>query len=269
MLEAVRTPQDRMIVTWLANEGQPIGELCGLHLVDLHLRENAACGECKAPHLHVCHRWGNPNRAAAKIKPDWRMVNGVITGGEIYRASPAMISTYYTYMTTEYTQCAASHGMLLVQLAGPRRGEPWSADAARGMLRRAGYRADLPGRIKPQAFRHQMTSDVLDASGGDPMVAKAVGNWASVRWWTRSTGILTSTRPSSPRPWSPCGGAGVTATQPHLVVIPAPRTRTVSDRLEILQTLITGPGFDPLLRDDIIRVPRGHAVYGWGWGSRL
>lgn len=181
LVQAVRTARDVMVVRWLSDTALRIGGLTGLHLVDLHLRENAACGECKAPHLHVCHRWGNPNRAAAKIKPDWRMADGVITGGEIYRASPAMISTYYTYMTTEYAQCAAGHGMLLVQLAGPRRGEPWSADAARGMLRRAGSRADLPGRIKPQAFRHQMTSDVLDASGGDSLVAKAVGNWASVQ----------------------------------------------------------------------------------------
>jgi hypothetical protein len=74
----------------------------------------------------------------------------------------------------------AGHGMLLIQLSGPRRGEPWSADAARGVLRRAGRRARLPGRIKPQAFRHQLTNEVLDVSG-DPMVATAVGNWASAR----------------------------------------------------------------------------------------
>ncbi|WP_199827098.1 tyrosine-type recombinase/integrase [Streptomyces sp. WM6378] len=122
-----------------------------------------------------------PHRAAAKIKPDWQLGGGVITGGEIYRVSPAIISSYFQYMTTEYAQYATSHGMLLIQLAGPRRGEPWSADAARGMLRRAGRRAGLPGRIKPQAFRHQITNDVLDASGGDAIVAKVVGNWASAR----------------------------------------------------------------------------------------
>ncbi|MFJ9777211.1 integrase [Kitasatospora sp. NPDC101157] len=181
LLAAVNTDRDRMVVRWLSDTTMRIGGLTGLHLVDLHLRENADCGECRSPHVHVCHRVGNPNRAAAKIKPDWRLVDGMITGGEIYRVSPAMISSYFTYMTGEYATYAAGHGMLLIQLAGPRCGEPWTADAARGMMRRAGQRAKLPGRIKPQTFRHQFTNDVLDACDGDPLVAKAVGNWASAR----------------------------------------------------------------------------------------
>ncbi len=181
LVEVVNTARDAMVVTWLSDTSLRIGGLCGLHLADLHLRDDAACGECKSPHLHVCHRWGNANRAAAKIKPDWRVVDGTVTGGEIYRVSPAMVSTYFAYMTTEYAKHASGHGMLLIQLAGPNIGEPWTADAARGMLRRAGRRADLPGRITPKAFRHQFTNDVLDASGGDPLVAKAAGNWASMQ----------------------------------------------------------------------------------------
>lgn len=181
LVEVVNTARDEMVVTWLSDTSLRIGGLTGLHLADLHLREDAPCGDCKGSHVHVCHRWGNPNRAAAKIKPDWRVVDGVITGGEIYRVSPAMVSSYFTYMTTEYAKYATGHGMLLIQLTGPRRGEPWTADAARGMLRRAGHRAELPGRILPKAFRHQFTNDVLDASGGEPLVAKAAGNWASMR----------------------------------------------------------------------------------------
>lgn len=180
LLEQVNTARDAMVVQWLSDTAMRIGGLTGLHLVDLHLRRGAGCGECVDPHVHVCHRWNNPNEAAAKIKPAWQMTDGVISGGEIYRASPAMINRYFRYITTEYSQLAPLHGMLLIQLAGARRGEPWTADAARGMLRRAGRRAGLPGRIKPQAFRHQLTNDVLDVSG-DPMVAKLVGNWASAQ----------------------------------------------------------------------------------------
>jgi integrase len=66
LLDVVGSARDRLMVTWLADGGLRIGELCGLHMLDLHLRENAACGECRAPHLHVCHRPGNPNRAVAK-----------------------------------------------------------------------------------------------------------------------------------------------------------------------------------------------------------
>lgn len=180
LLKAVNTARDEMVVRWLSDTSLRIGGLTGLHLVDLHLRDNAPCGDCKSPHLHVCHRWGNSNRAAAKIKPDWEIVDGVVTKGEIYRVSPAMISSYFKYMTTEYAKHATGHGMLLIQLAGPNIGQPWTADAARGMLKRAGRRANLPGRIKPQAFRHQITNDVLDISK-DPMVAKVAGNWASAQ----------------------------------------------------------------------------------------
>ena len=170
LLEVLNTARDEMVVTWLSHTSLRIGGLTGLHLADLHLRENAACGDCKSPHLHVCHRWGNKNRAAAKIKPDWAVVDGVVTKGEIYRVSPAMISSYFKYMTTEYAKYAAGHGMLLIQLFGPSRGEPWTADAARGMLRRAGRKAGLAGRITPKAFRHQFTNDVMDVTDGDPFV---------------------------------------------------------------------------------------------------
>ncbi|MEV0536208.1 tyrosine-type recombinase/integrase [Kitasatospora sp. NPDC050463] len=181
LLQVVNTARDKLVVTWLSDTSLRVGGLTGLHLVDLHLRADADCGECRSPHLHVCHRWGNPNRAAAKRKADWWLRDGVITGGEIVRVSPAMTSAYFEYMTTEYAEHAAGHGMLLIQLAGPRRGEPWSADGARGMLRRAGRRANLPGRIKPHQFRHSFTSGILDASGNDLLVAKEAGNWASAQ----------------------------------------------------------------------------------------
>jgi hypothetical protein len=42
-----------------------------------------------------------------------------------------------------------------------------------------------------------------------------------------------------------------------------PSIRQVRDRLEILTTLINGPSFDPLFRDEVIRIPRGHRVYRW------
>jgi integrase len=39
--------------------------------------------------------------------------------------------------------------------------------------------------------------------------------------------------------------------------------RTTRDRLEVLTALIGGPSFDPLFRDDVIQIPRGHEVYRW------
>jgi hypothetical protein len=121
LLDAVGTARDRLVVTWLADGGLRIGELCGLHLADLHLREEAACGQCRAPHLHICHRPGNPNRAAAKAKHPWRVEHGTVTGGLIRRVSPAMIHSYFEYITGEYPR-RPGHQMLLVQLHGERAG---------------------------------------------------------------------------------------------------------------------------------------------------
>jgi integrase len=182
LLEAVTTARDRLVVTWLADGGMRIGELTGLHLVDLHLRADAACGQCESPHVHVCHRPGNPNHAAAKTKHDWLADGGVVTGGLVKRVSPAMVHAYFEYVTGgEYPRRAPGHGMLLVQLTGPRAGQPWTADAARGMLRRAGARAGLGPRVRPHMFRHSFTQAVLDASGGNLQVARHAGGWASTR----------------------------------------------------------------------------------------
>lgn len=39
--------------------------------------------------------------------------------------------------------------------------------------------------------------------------------------------------------------------------------RNERDRLELLQALMGAPSFDPLYRDDVITIPRGHPVYLW------
>jgi len=47
-----------------------------------------------------------------------------------------------------------------------------------GMLRRAGTRAGL-GKVIPHAFRHGFATAVLDASGGNLVIARDAGGWAS------------------------------------------------------------------------------------------
>ena len=155
-----------MIVTWLA-DGFRIGELCGLHLVDLHLREGAACGQCRSWHVHICHREGNRNRARAKTKHPWKLSGASVEGGLIRRASPAMVHTYFEYVTTEYPS-GVEHGMLLVQLHGGNRGQPLSPAAVRGMLARVGSRAKL-GEVRPHSFRINSppTSCARRAATGD------------------------------------------------------------------------------------------------------
>lgn len=170
--------RDRMVVTWLADGGFRIGELCGLHVADLHLREAAGCGQCRSPHVHVCHREGNPNGARAKTKVPWHVEGGMVHGGLIKRVSPAMIHTYFAYMTGEYPRQATGHGMLLVAVRGRERGKPWAPVAAERMLERAGRRAGL-GRVKPHSFRHRFATSILEVSGGNLMVAREAGGWSS------------------------------------------------------------------------------------------
>ncbi len=68
--------------------------------------------------------------------------------------------------------------MLLVQLHGPAAGRPWAPVGARRMLARAGKRAGL-GIVRPHAFRHSFASAVLGASGGNLLIARDAGGWAS------------------------------------------------------------------------------------------
>ncbi|PMR58548.1 integrase [Verrucosispora sp. ts21] len=179
LVRKATTARDRMIVTWLYDGGFRIGELCGLHLADLHLRENAECDQARGAHVHICHRDGNSNQARAKTKHPWELVNGVVHGGLIRRVSPEMVHTYFAYMTSEYPRSAVTgHGMLLVQLAGDHYGQPLSAAGARSMFRRAGLRAGL-GRVHPHQARHNFATAVLDASGGNLMIARDAGGWAS------------------------------------------------------------------------------------------
>ncbi|WP_236724005.1 tyrosine-type recombinase/integrase [Mycobacterium avium] len=177
--QVVRTARDRLVVAWLCDGGFRIGELCGLHLMDLHLRDGAECGGCRSPHVHVCDRPANPNGARAKTKLPWTIEDGTVTGGLIKRVSPAMIHTYFDYVTGERARAVVDeHGMLLVQLDGDDIGAAWAPDAARAVLRRAGARAGL-GRIRPHMFRHSFATAVLDASGGNLVVTRDAGGWSS------------------------------------------------------------------------------------------
>jgi integrase len=46
------------------------------------------------------------------------------------------------------------------------------------MLRRAGIREEM-GRIRPHQWRHWFTTSVLDGAGGNALIARDAGGWAS------------------------------------------------------------------------------------------
>lgn len=181
MLGAVRTARDRMIVTWLSDSGMRIGELCGLSFCDLHLRKDHPCGERKGPHAHVVRR-RNPNHASAKTAQPATMVDGVVTGGTVRRASPAMVDTYQEYLAEDYhrVRAVAHSDLVLVHLAGPTAGAGLGTHGARQMIERAGRRAGL-GLVKPHAFRHTWASALTEATGGNTKAVADEGGWANSR----------------------------------------------------------------------------------------
>jgi integrase len=181
VLDAVRTARDRMIVTWLSDSGMRIGELCGLWFCDLHLRKDHPCGERKGPHVHVVKRV-NPNRASAKTGFPAVVVDGIVSGGTIRRASLAMVASYHVYLAEDYhrIRALAQTDLVLVQLVGKRTGEALSTHGARQMLERAGRRAGL-GLIKPHAFRHTWATALTEATGGNTKAVADEGGWMSAR----------------------------------------------------------------------------------------
>lgn len=181
MLDAVRTARDRMIVTWLADSGMRIGELCGLSFCDLHLRRDHPCGERKGPHAHVVKRH-NPNHASAKTGAPATIVDGVITGGTLRRASPAMVDTYHEYLAEDYhrVRALAQSDLVLVHVAGPTAGSGLGTHGARQMIERAGRRAGL-GLVKPHAFRHTWATALTEATGGNTKAVADEGGWSSSR----------------------------------------------------------------------------------------
>lgn len=179
LLSASTSARDRMVVTWLAHGAFRVGELCSLHLMDLHLREKAACGEAKSAHVHICHREANPNNARVKTKREWQTIDEAVVGGTVRLVSPDMIHTYFEYMSREYP-AATHHGMLLVQCSGARKGAPLTTDGVRALIARISQRAGI-GFLSPHAFRHQFATDVLEVAKGNTVIARDAGGWASAR----------------------------------------------------------------------------------------
>lgn len=181
MLGAVRTARDRVIVTWLADSGMRIGELCGLAFCDLHLRRDHPCGERQGPHVHVVRR-ANPNHASAKTGSPAKVIDGVVTGGTIRRASPAMVDAYHEYLAEDYhpVRALAQTDLVLVHLGGPTAGQPLGTHGARQMIERAGRRAGL-GLVRPHAFRHTWATALTEATGGNTKAVADEGGWSSSR----------------------------------------------------------------------------------------
>lgn len=184
LLECAHTARDRLIVTWLADSGCRVGELCGLRLSDLHLTRDHECGEEPLSHFHVLKRENNPNGARAKRASRAARSEEAVSGGSIRYASPAMIETYREYMTTDRydLRALANHDLLLIQLhdtPNGRAGDALGTAGVRQMLERLAAEVEA-GKVLPHAFRHTWATALTEASGNSAITARA-GGWSSTK----------------------------------------------------------------------------------------
>jgi site-specific recombinase XerD len=169
LVDACSNVRDRFVVEALYATGLRVAELCGLHLVDLHLVPSASHLGCSVagPHLHVARREDNENGALAKSL--WPRVVPVtkelVWLHDAYRAARDAVPE------------AAASDYLLVNLWRGPRGRALSVDAVEQLFRRLSSKVGFPAR--PHMLRHSFASEVALVTK-DPALVKELLGHASV-----------------------------------------------------------------------------------------
>jgi len=169
LVDACSRRRDRFIVEALYATGLRVAELCGLHLVDLHLVPTAAHLGCRVagPHLHVRRREDNENGALAKSI--WPRVVPVTK--ELVRSHDA-----YRFERDAVAEAAESD-YLLVNLWRAPLGRALKPDAVERLFVRLSARVGF--RARPHMLRHSFASEVALATK-DPALVKELLGHASV-----------------------------------------------------------------------------------------
>lgn len=170
VVDACRNARDRFLVEALYATGLRVGELCGLHLADLHLIPSAAHLGCQVSgaHLHVIRREDNVNRALAKSV--WPRVVPVTT--ELVRCHNA-----YRF-ERDTVPAAVESDYLLVNLWRAPLGRALRPDAVEALFVRLSAQAGF--RVRPHMLRHSFASEVA-LTTKDPALVKELLGHASVR----------------------------------------------------------------------------------------
>src|SRR5699024_9670413 len=131
LLAVATNPRDKLIIVWLRDAGFRVGEICGVKYSEIHLQDDAPCGDCDSPHVHICHKEYASNRARVKVKHAWSIKNGIVQGGQVRRVSPNMVHAYFDLQTSEW---ANTSGFLLRRMDNKNQGEPIGTHGVRGVL---------------------------------------------------------------------------------------------------------------------------------------
>ena len=217
------------------------------------------CGERKGPHVHIVKR-RNLNGASAKTGRPVKIVDGVITGGTIRRASPAMVDSYHEYVAEDYyrVRALAQTDLVLVHTVGATAGQALSTHGARQMIERAGRRAGL-GLVKPHAFRHTWATALTEATGGNTKAVADEGGWSSSQTVEETYAHLAGD-PTLEAALATIWGQNRVTGAPYLIA--SVEDLFALDPLARFAALIAGPNFDGYLRAEPIRFDPAHPIYG-------
>ncbi len=170
LLRACRSARDRLMVLLLCRAGLRRSEAVGLRREDIHFVVDATALGCSVAgsHLHVVRR-DNVNGAWAKSRRS--------------RPVPAdrlVVAAHDQYVLERAAVAGAACGdFVFVNLFRPPVGAPMKPDAVNELFAALSRRAGLGATVRPHALRHVFTSAVLDASGGNLLIARDAGGWAS------------------------------------------------------------------------------------------
>jgi integrase/recombinase XerD len=169
LVGACANVRDRFIVEALYATGLRVAELCGLHLVDLHLVPSAAHLGCNVdgPHLHVRRREDNENGALAKsvyprVLP---VIKDLVWLHDAYRTERDAVAA------------AAESDYLLVNLWRDPLGRALSINSVEQLFVRLSAKVGF--RARPHMLRHSFASEVALATK-DPALVKELLGHASV-----------------------------------------------------------------------------------------
>jgi integrase/recombinase XerD len=166
LVDACTNIRDRFVVESFYATGLRVAELCGLHLVDMHLVPSASHLGCEVagPHLHVVRREDNENRALAKsvfprVVP---VTKDLVWLHDAYRAERDAVAE------------AAVSDYLLVNLWRAPLGRALSPNSVEQLFVRLSAKAGF--RARPHMLRHSFASEVALVTKDPALVKELLGH---------------------------------------------------------------------------------------------
>jgi len=189
-----------------------------------------------------------------------KIVEGVIAGGTIRRASPAMVDSYHEYVAEDYyrVRAVAQTDLVLVHVVGVTAGQALGTHGARQMIERArasrrvgsGQASRVPSHVGYRVDRGHGREHQGGGRRGRPGEL------------TDGRGDLCPPRRRSSARGGACDDLGREPVSGAPYRIASVEDLFALDPLARFAALIAGPNFDGYLRAEPIRFDPAHPIYG-------